>query len=98
MALPVAQTETVTPQPALVPRRGRPRSRRRVLRTTAIVFLLLVLGAVAFAVWFVRRPWPEVSGRFTTLGLHSRVEVLRDRWGTPHIYANDIHDLFFAQG
>ena len=26
------------------------------------------------------------------------VEVLRDRWGVPHIYARNTHDLFFAQG
>ena len=26
------------------------------------------------------------------------MEILRDRWGVPHIYARDTHDLFFAQG
>ena len=26
------------------------------------------------------------------------VKVLRDRWGVAHIYAQDQHDLFFAQG
>jgi penicillin G amidase len=26
------------------------------------------------------------------------VEVLRDQWGIPHIYAQNEHDLFFAQG
>jgi penicillin amidase len=31
-------------------------------------------------------------------GLHSSVEVLRDRWGVAHIYASNEHDLFFAQG
>lgn len=31
-------------------------------------------------------------------GLEKRVEVLRDRWGVPHIYAATEHDLFFAQG
>ena len=31
-------------------------------------------------------------------GLQQRVEVLRDRWGIPHIYAQNEHDLFFAQG
>lgn len=31
-------------------------------------------------------------------GLHDRVEILRDRWGIPHIYANNQADLFFAQG
>ncbi len=31
-------------------------------------------------------------------GLRGSVEVRRDRWGVPHIYAGNTHDLFFAQG
>jgi penicillin amidase len=33
-----------------------------------------------------------------TPGIQKQVEILRDRWGVPHIYASTIHDLFFAQG
>lgn len=31
-------------------------------------------------------------------GLRAPVEILRDAWGIPHIYAENEHDLFFAQG
>src|SRR5580692_4496845 len=31
-------------------------------------------------------------------GLQKQVEILRDHWGVPHIYAATVHDLFFAQG
>lgn len=31
-------------------------------------------------------------------GLKEPVEILRDKWGVNHIYANNQHDLFFAQG
>lgn len=31
-------------------------------------------------------------------GLRAKVEVRRDRWGVPHIYAASQADLFFAQG
>lgn len=31
-------------------------------------------------------------------GVQKKVEILRDRWGVPHIYAETVHDLFFAQG
>jgi penicillin amidase len=31
-------------------------------------------------------------------GLRAPVDVVRDRWGVPHIYAANEHDLFFAQG
>jgi hypothetical protein len=31
-------------------------------------------------------------------GLQQPVEILRDKWGVPHIYAKTTDDLFFAQG
>jgi len=31
-------------------------------------------------------------------GLQQPVEVIRDQWGIPHIYAQNVDDLFFAQG
>ena len=34
----------------------------------------------------------------TVEGLTQPVEIIRDRWGVPHIYAQTVHDLFFAQG
>ena len=34
----------------------------------------------------------------TVSGLKHPVEVLRDRWGVPHIYAQNSDDLFLAQG
>ncbi len=39
-----------------------------------------------------------IDGKIKLTGLHHPVTVLRDRWGVPHIYAQDQHDLFFAQG
>ncbi len=38
------------------------------------------------------------SKTFTFQGLHGTVEVVRDRFGIPHIYATNDEDLFFAQG
>src|SRR3984893_14568298 len=39
-----------------------------------------------------------VSGQLRMPGLERPVHVLRDRWGVAHIYAQNQHDLFFAQG
>src|ERR1700686_799375 len=39
-----------------------------------------------------------VSGQLRMPGLERPVKVLRDRWGVAHIYAQNQHDLFFAQG
>lgn len=40
----------------------------------------------------------RIEGRIVLQGLSKPVEVLRDRWGVPHIYAQTAQDLFFAQG
>jgi penicillin G amidase len=39
-----------------------------------------------------------LEGELALAGLRAPVEVLRDRWGVAHIYAQNAHDLFFAQG
>jgi penicillin amidase len=38
------------------------------------------------------------NGTLKLSGLEHPVTVLRDPWGVPHIYAQNQHDLFFAQG
>jgi len=39
-----------------------------------------------------------IDGEIDVDGLAQPVEVLRDTWGVPHIYAEALDDLFFAQG
>ncbi len=36
--------------------------------------------------------------KITVDGPSQPVEIIRDRWGVPHIYAQNTRDLFFAQG
>ncbi len=59
-----------------------------------------ILGPVLRAglTWLGRRRLPKIEGTLTLSGLSAPVEVIRDRWGIPHIYASNTHDLFFAQG
>lgn len=66
---------------------------------------LLAAGAagISYAVrhslrQFWQRPLHGLDGSFTLKGLSHPVEIIRDRWGVPHIYAQTEHDLFFAQG
>lgn len=48
--------------------------------------------------WLSRGRLPLTQGKLELPGLAGRVEVIRDRWGVPHIYAQDTHDLLMAQG
>ncbi len=41
---------------------------------------------------------PEVSGTLKVPGLEGPVKVYRDQWGVPHIFTENEHDLFFADG
>ena len=40
----------------------------------------------------------QIGGELSIPGLRELVEVLRDEWGIPHIYAQNTDDLFMAQG
>jgi len=63
-----------------------------------VVLLVLVLVVGSGAYLWLRRSFPTVHGTIQVPGLQATVEVSRDRWGVPHIYAQNNHDLFFAQG
>ena len=41
---------------------------------------------------------PLAAEELRLTGLKAPVEVLRDKWGIPHIYAKNQTDLYFAQG
>lgn len=45
-----------------------------------------------------RQSLAQIDGELTVAGLRQPVEIIRDRWGVPHIYAQNTGDLFFAQG
>jgi penicillin amidase len=70
----------------------------KVLKFLGLALATLVVVLAIAAVWFVRRPWPQTDGTIAVADLSAPVEVIRDAWGVPQIYAANEHDLFFAQG
>ncbi len=52
--------------------------------------------------WFVNRldrtRLPQIDGEIKLEGLSAPVEIIRDHWGVPHIYADTIEDSLFGQG
>ncbi|MBN2553360.1 MAG: penicillin acylase family protein [Spirochaetales bacterium] len=74
---------------------------KRRLRTLFTIGGIIVSLAVALSctwLWVSRQPLPRTRGRTTLEGLGAPVEIFRDRYGVPHIYARAAKDLFFAQG
>ena len=53
----------------------------------------VALGVRRLLVGSLPRP-----GLVRVAGLDDEVEILRDRWGVPHVYARTEHDLFFGNG
>ena len=69
-----------------------------VLVVIAVIIVVVLVGGYIFYRDLTRGPLPQHDGELQIAGLNDRVEILRDEWGVPHIYASNIHDLFFAQG
>src|ERR1700741_2840879 len=59
---------------------------------------LAAAGTAAAWHWLARRPLPKTKGTIELPGLRGRVTVRRDRWGVPHVEADQLEDLFFAEG
>ena len=55
-------------------------------------------GAPASLDELAQRSLATIDGELAVPGLQAPVEVIRDEWGVPHIYAQNDDDLFFAQG
>ena len=82
------------------------------MRATARVVVVTALVSLAAVYLPAQSPAPkapdlappartalaQLDGTIMVYGLREPVEVLRDQWGIPHIYAKNTHDLFFAQG
>ena len=61
--------------------------------------MLLFAGLLALAVTQAKVGQTKVdTDTLRESALRAPVEVRYDRWGVPHIYARNQHDLFFAQG
>jgi len=69
-------------------------------RRKSIALILGTASGLAGAAyyWLIRRPLPRAHGKLQLAGLEDQVRIIRDRWGVPHIYANNTRDLMFAQG
>lgn len=66
-------------------------------RIAFLIIALLILFA-GYIYVSLRRALPQADGTLTFSGITEPVNIVRDEWGTVHIYAENEYDLFFAQG
>ncbi|MSQ63399.1 MAG: penicillin acylase family protein [Betaproteobacteria bacterium] len=74
---------------------------RRILRFTlqfaAVAGILAALLLAGFYL-YLRQSLPQSRGEFRLAGLSAPAEILRDRYGIPHIFAGNLADASFALG
>jgi len=69
-----------------------------------VLIVLVIIGAVGtiYGPRWTRQTavesFPQIDGTIQLPGLDGPVDIYRDAYGVPHIYASTPHDLFFAQG
>lgn len=71
---------------------------KKILIFFGVIVLVLVAVMAGAYYYFIRLPLPVIDGEIGVQGLEAPVEILRDQWGVPHIYAKTNQDLCFAQG
>ncbi|MDX2777244.1 penicillin acylase family protein [Streptomyces caniscabiei] len=78
------------------------RKKGRKVRLLLIVLVLAIIGGVGYGAFWsvstVRASFPQTKGSITLDGLSGPVDVKRDGYGIPQIYASSDADLFMAQG
>jgi len=66
---------------------------RKVLSGLIILLVLSLAAASGLGWWVYHRSLPVLSGRLAA-GVKKPVEIYRDDYGVPHIYAQSEEDLF----
>lgn len=66
--------------------------------TALVVLTALILVTAGSCLILPRKAFPKTTGAVSLEGLQAPVEILRDKYGVPHLYAQSSEDLFFAQG
>ncbi|KUN21385.1 penicillin amidase [Streptomyces antibioticus] len=78
------------------------RKKGRKARLIVLVLVLAIIGGIAYGAYWsistVRASLPQTKGSITLEGLSGPVDVKRDSYGIPQIYASTDEDLFMAQG
>ncbi|MFD4139172.1 penicillin acylase family protein [Streptomyces sp. NPDC058572] len=79
-----------------------PKKKGRRARLLVLVLVLALVAGVGYGAYWsistVRASFPQTTGTLELDGLKGRVEVKRDDYGIPQLYADSDEDLFLAQG
>lgn len=70
----------------------------KILRGVLVTVVVMAVGLAGVGAVVARRSFPQTTGQVEIGGLSASVTVIRDGRGVPHIYAESLTDLYYAQG
>jgi len=71
---------------------------KKFFKIAALSLFFLFFGFSLFFFYLLYNSLAKVKGEVSLKGLTADVEIIRDNWGVPHIFAQNEEDLFFGCG
>jgi penicillin amidase len=71
---------------------------KRILRWICGLSVAFLLSAIAGGYLYIRSTLPDLDGIVQTAGIHAEVQIIRDSFGMPHIFAENDEDAAFGIG
>ncbi len=74
------------------------RTAKIIFRILIVLIIIAIVGFVFFLRYLSHRAIPDYNAEIVMVDLKGKVEVFRDAYGIPHIYAGNEEDLYRATG
>ncbi len=71
---------------------------KKILIGILSIIVLLLFAGYFYVQSLIKGPQPNYSQNVNLSGLSDKVTVVRDKWGMPHIYAQNLPDLYRVLG
>ena len=71
---------------------------KKILTSLSVFLLALVIVTLIFSYRTLKKSLPKTDGTIEIQSLIKNVQIYRDDFGIPHIFAQNDYDLYFAQG
>jgi penicillin amidase len=71
---------------------------KRILQVLLVLIIIVIITGFVFIRCISRRALPDYNADISLKGLTADVEVFRDHYGIPHVYAETERDLYTAVG
>ena len=71
---------------------------KKILIAVLVLILAVLIVSMVASYLSFRKSLPKTKGEAFVPGLKEPVEIYRDEYGVPHIFAQNDHDLYFAAG